>query len=55
VGVKADQRIEDGQHVATVFDDALEDIAEAGLVLGFAVPFGQHGGRDFDIAAELVG
>src|SRR5712692_3803548 len=52
--VVADQGLEDGQDVPPVFHHALEHIAEAGLALHLAVPAGQHGGRHFDVAAQLL-
>src|SRR6266849_550926 len=52
--VVADQGLEDGQDVPPVFHHALEHIAEAGLALRLAVPTGQHGGRHFDVAAQLL-
>ena len=36
-----DERVENGEDVAAVFDDALEDGAELGLAGCFAIPFGQ--------------
>jgi len=54
VGVVTDEILEDCQDVPTVVDDALEHGAEVRLVLTFAVPLGEHGRRDGNIAAELV-
>ncbi len=53
-GVEADEGLEDSQHPAAILDHALKNISKAGLALRFAMPFGEHGGRHFNIAAQLV-
>ena len=50
-----DQSFEDGEHVPAVFHHAGEDIAQRGFALGLAMPFEQHRGRNFDVAAKLFG
>lgn len=55
LGVPADQGVEDGEDVAAVFDHAVEDVAKLGVALGVAMPFQQHGGRNLDVTAELLG
>jgi hypothetical protein len=39
LAVPANQRVEDRQHVAAVFHDAEENIAQFGLAFGVTVPF----------------
>jgi hypothetical protein len=53
--VAADQVFEDGQDVTAILDDAFKHGAKVRLALRFAVPFGEHGGRDGDVTAELFG
>ena len=55
LGVPPDQRIEDREDVAPVFDHAVEDVAKFGVALGVAVPLDHDGLGDLDIAAELFG
>jgi hypothetical protein len=50
-----DEGLENGQDVAAVIDHTGEDVAQRGIVLGFAMPFQQHCGRHFDIPAQLFG
>jgi hypothetical protein len=52
--VGVDERVEDGEDVAAVLDDASENVAQLGLALGFAVPFGENGRRNFDVAAKAL-
>ena len=51
----ADEIFENGQDVATIFDDPFEHRAKMRLPLGFTVPFGKNGGGDGDIPAKLFG
>jgi hypothetical protein len=53
--VGAYQRIEDGQHMAPIVDHAGKNIAEMRVALAFAVPLGEDGAGDFNVAAQLVG
>jgi len=54
-GVVADQVLKDGKHVAAILDDAFEHRAELGLALAFAVPFGENGGGNGDVASDFLG
>src|SRR6266852_4662573 len=40
--------------MAAVLHDARQNIAQAGLAFGFAMPFDQHGRRHLDVAAKLL-
>jgi hypothetical protein len=53
LSVPADQRVEDRQDVAPVFDEPEENIPQLRFALGLAVPFGQDRGRNFNVAPEL--
>ncbi|MFZ0333121.1 MAG: hypothetical protein WAN10_02980 [Candidatus Acidiferrales bacterium] len=55
LGVEANQGIEDCQHMAPVFGDTFEGNPLFGLAHAFAIPFCQHCGRNFDIAAQFFG
>ena len=50
-----DERFENGEYVAAVINHAGEDVAQRGVVLGFAMPLQQYRGRDLDIPAKLFG
>src|SRR5579884_2959318 len=47
-----DQRLEDRQHVAAVFDDAVEEGAVLWAADQFTIPAGDHLGRHFDVPPE---
>ncbi|MGH9827370.1 MAG: hypothetical protein ACREDR_29425 [Blastocatellia bacterium] len=49
----ADQVFENGEDMLAVPDNLLEEEAQTGLALGFAVPFCKHGGRDLNIPPKL--
>lgn len=53
-GVETEERIEDGEDVAAVFEDALEDGTLLWFLGGFLVPFGEDCGRNSDVGAELL-
>jgi len=53
-GVVADEVFEDGQHVPAIIHDSFEQPTEVRLALRFAVPLGEDGRRDFDIAPQLL-
>jgi hypothetical protein len=55
VGLGVDQSLEDGEHVAAVFDQSRENVAKGRLALGHAMPFEQHRLGNFNVAAELFG
>jgi hypothetical protein len=55
LAVPADERIEDREDVAAVFNHARENVAEFRLALGFAMPLGEDRGRHFNISAQLLG
>ncbi len=40
--------------MAPVFHDAKEDVAQFRLTLRIAMPFREHRGRDFNVAAQLL-
>lgn len=46
--------LKDGQDVPAVVHDSFERLAEVRLALRFAVPFGENGWRDFDVAAQFL-
>src|ERR1700756_5442560 len=52
--VPTDERIENREDVAAIFDHAGENVAQFGFTLRIAMPLGQHRGRHFNIAAELL-
>jgi len=54
-GLGVDQSLEDGEHVAAVFDQSSEHVAKGRLALGLAMPFEQHRLWNFNVAAELFG
>ena len=54
-GIVAEQIFENRQDVLAVLDDAFENRPKLRLAFGFAIPFGEHGGGDADVAAEFVG
>ena len=54
-GVEADKSLKDSQDAPAVFHHVLENVAQSGLALGFAVPLGEDSGRHFDIPAQLFG
>ena len=54
-GIVVDQRIENSEDVAAIFDDALKHGAKLRLASGFAIPLSKSGCGDRDIAAELLG
>ena len=53
--VPADKSVEDCEDVTTVFNHARENVAQARLAFGFAVPFCQDRGWNLDIATQLFG
>src|ERR1700740_1981010 len=55
LAVPTNQRIEDSEDVAAVFDHARENVAQARLAFRFAMPLGQHRRRHFDVPAQLLG
>jgi hypothetical protein len=55
LAVPPDQRIKYSQHVTAILDDPEEDITQPRIPLGVAVPLDQHGGRHFNVAAQLLG
>jgi hypothetical protein len=50
----ADERFKDGQDMPPVLHHALENVAQAGLALRFAVPLQEYGGWYLDIATKLL-
>jgi hypothetical protein len=52
--VGPNQVIEDGEHVAAVFDHTREHGAKMGLTLRILVPFCKHRRGHFDVAPQLV-
>lgn len=54
LAIAANESVENSQYVPAVFDDAIEDVAEIWLALGFTVPFGENRGRNLDIATQLL-
>src|ERR1700730_10340928 len=50
-----DKRLENCEHVAAIFDHALQNVAQGGLALGFTMPASQHLGRHLNVAPKFVG
>src|SRR5262245_21598782 len=55
MGLVADERLENRQHVAAIFEHTIKSVAQSRFALSFAMPTSQHVGRDFDIAAKFFG
>src|SRR5438270_4765866 len=55
LAIGPDQGIEDCQHVAPVIDHALKNIFQLRVAFGLAVPLGEDGAGNLDIATQLVG
>jgi hypothetical protein len=53
--IGTDERIEDSQNVAAVIHHARENVSQVRVAFGFAMPFGQDRGWNFDIPAQLIG
>lgn len=53
--VVADQGVKDGEDMAAIVDDALEERTKKRLVNGFAIPFCESGGGDGNVATQLIG
>jgi hypothetical protein len=53
--VVADQVFENGEYVTPVFHHAFKNGTELRLALCLAVPLGENGGWDADIAAQFIG
>lgn len=54
LAVGTDEGIKDSKDVAAIVNHAGEDVAELGVALGFAMPFGKNHAGDFDVAPQLV-
>lgn len=52
--VETDERIENGQDVAAVIDHPGENVSQVWIAFCLAMPFGQYGGWNFDVPAQLI-
>src|SRR5215469_1062293 len=52
--VEANERIEDCQHMAPVFGDSFKSHSLFRLTQALTVPLGEHGGRNFNVAAQFL-
>ena len=55
LGFGTDERVENSEDVAPVFDHSREHPAKLRLALGVFVPLGQNRGRNFDVSTQLFG
>ena len=54
LAVGAHQGIEDGEHVPPIIHHARENVFELRVAFGFAMPLGEHGAGNFDVAPQLI-
>src|SRR4029077_4577198 len=54
LGVPAYQGVENREDVSAVFNNAMQDVSQTGVLLSFSMPLGQHRGRNFDVPAKLL-
>jgi hypothetical protein len=54
-GVMHDQVLEDRKDMPAIADNAFEQRTQRRLAPRFAIPLGEYGGGDFDIAAQFLG
>ncbi len=52
--IGTDERIEDGQNMAPIIHHARENVAQIGVALCLAMPFGQDRCRNFDVPSQLI-